>query len=806
MSMPVPNISKLYLHFNQTFTAARMDNPKELPKYIDTLLSLQTALETQAKKTSTLPEKITSLDQLSQDLSAKIEILFTKDVKSAPPAKTPPSGASVSPLVICVGLRNARANCWANALIQFLKDRPDLLQAWNAVADYYAGGHHLDTNYVQVAVNHFHGGRVTEARFTQGVTLFNRITAPFQKLVALDRLIKDGRRNIAIGLRPHLSGAYNAALDQLTRRMSFAEAITTLIQSETAAEQQRLANLRTSGRALRDAITVINQAIAGAQLTGQPAAPIDASITQQVRLAYHTLFGTVNPITGVTTFSRYPGAHEDAHEALQVLMGRYEEISRIQGHAPANYSVLETSRIYQPTTAAPTPINPNYPRDALENGTTSRTSNREYQMILQPTATHDQPVETLLANFLRSPAAPGTEPSYYQAPNNPFFQQSYHLVEERRRFTGPIPQTLTMVIKRFGMTVAGQPYKIHTRVMANRYITMPANAVEANDHDRAYELHSFIAHSGGAGGGHYMTYKKLPDGSWARHNDATVTLLRDADVDMVLHGDTPYMLDYRLVPQSQQQATLELAAQLRARKPIRPVAPPQPVSPLVKELATHQQIIDQLVKLQQLLHKPDSTNKDIMEVFQSLHTLSPICLPLFSKITAWHNGKINESDGVQLLYSNSKQLALIKRGWIRNSSEDIVGQMIRYEREKLVIRKTGLEYSTLATAASKPGASKEQQEALKKKELEYNQLLYKYYLENLRTFQALLRDKNVGDGPLKLLLQGQLDIPQDWVDRLYAAIEKATGKPKGKAQFEANPRLLCAPSPDLLEQFISSLK
>ncbi len=784
MSNPINQIvSKEYAQFNQIFEAARRESrPAEFQKYVNSLLSLQQDIESAAKKASELPGKIT-FAELSSALSAKITTLFD-DIKGAPIPPTPPKPLRPC-LTQCVGFGNKSANCWANALLQVLLHSPERTDVLRTVGKYYAESGNLDMARLDKVVRHFHGGPISDKRFTDGEILFKAITSSYQKLQALDQLIEEGegddRVALASRLLKHLPDIYPERVAKLQGEIgNLKGAIKALLSSEKDAESRRQINLKASGEAFLAAEQHYRNTVAMAMQSGQIPAGIPTNVSQNVRLAFHHLFGTYNDITHQHVFSPLPGAHEDADEARQRLTGRYEEILKAQNKAlPATHSLLESRRIYAPH-GEPRALNPTKIYSALENRNTTRERSNDYQIFLQPPIENDHPVEDLLAGYFRSPPVAGSDNPVFLSADG-LHEQSYRILEEQRSFVGEAPRLLTLVIKRFGMRIDGSTYKIQTRVMANRVITLPADGVETEGpaRPRAYELESFFVHRGTISFGHYVAYRKI-EGTWVEFDDSRVRTLTEAQVDDILHGATPYALDYRLVPPERQDTMLLLSQTLRT--PRAPQSEPAPGA------SPHQKVIDHLTKLQALLNG-SAKDKEIVEAIDFINTLSPICYKQLCILIGIVEGK-EATYGEKVLHTQPRILSSINESWIRVSSGGIMAQLIQNEKEKMAIRKCMDELNSIKEIYSKLKLQKDA-DSLAKKQNELEQLIKRYRMENLGAFHTLLKNDFITNDQINAIFK-DLDISDTLKKRIYERIEELTESPKGtgEKQFLADPRIL----------------
>ncbi len=300
------------------------------------------------------------------------------------------------------------------------------------------------------------------------------------------------------------------------------------------------------GKALQNALVSYEWALSKKQ-------PVDQNVSQNVRLAFAYLFGEL-------MFSTSCHNPEDAGEALQMLMGRYEQILREknkENHGFSSlYCPLETKRCYQPMgeqrAADPykdySKIQPDHSASAFCN---------DYQILIDLQGKEHLSFEALLSGYFINSSVEDCEKSTYLIDNG--FVQDFKLVEERRQFKA-VPNEFFLTLKRFKQENNGTRHKICSGVNINRVIALPEIATDQNK-PITYELDSFILHSGGFGGGHYICFKKV-DGRWIEANDSRVSFRENWEIDQILHNShnssyTSYLHHYTIVPEVAQAAAIE---------------------------------------------------------------------------------------------------------------------------------------------------------------------------------------------------------------------------------------------------------
>lgn len=304
------------------------------------------------------------------------------------------------------------------------------------------------------------------------------------------------------------------------------------------------------GKALQDALKAYHLALSNKQ-------PVSEHVSQNVRLAFAHFFGEF-------MFSTSCDNPEDAGEALQMLMGRYEEILREKNHRnPAFsslYCPLETKRCYQPTGeqrgADPYKISKDdYSKMGPDHS--SSVFCKDYQILIDLQGKGHLSFEALLSGYFINSCVGDCDKSTYLMDNG--FVQDFKLVEELRQFKGT-PNEFFLVLKRFSQDLDGTRNKISTGVKINRMIALPEIATDQNKLI-AYELDSFIVHSGKFGGGHYICFKKI-DNRWIKANDSRVSFKKNEKIDQILHNAnnsdyTSYLHHYSVVPPTAQAAAIE---------------------------------------------------------------------------------------------------------------------------------------------------------------------------------------------------------------------------------------------------------
>ena len=451
---------------------------------------------------------------------------------------------------------------------------------------------------------------------------------------------------------------------------------------ETVANHYAQDNLNPENQLHGQALLNVLAAYEGA-LTLKQSLP--ASVSQSVRLAFNHFFGQVNPFTSHEIFSKNPSCDEDASEAMQILMGRYEQITRQgNGPLPRPYSSLQTKRHYRPIGTSQPADPEKLRRDDYSRLTVDHVSSvvhDDYQIILDLQNKGHLSFSTLLSEYFRNTHLQGNDTGTYLLPDGQI--QQFELIGEGRQFVH-IPDELLLTVKRFGATLDGRVYKIAMPLAIHQTLILPAAATSANV-PVAYELDAFNVHSGGYGSGHYIAYRKICN-QWIEVNDDTVRVVNNQEIDEILFGQkgasfTSYMHHYTCIPESQQQEVI--AAPIHTSTAISTVSVSDIEKASLKKL-TCQRAIEQLERLNLLLQTNAS---DLSSALQDLEKIAPkVALTLRHAI--WLNGKTPDIHdyGAKVLNQNPSQLQEIKLPWlIAPIGANLIEQLLIVQRKKLEI-------------------------------------------------------------------------------------------------------------------------
>lgn len=421
---------------------------------------------------------------------------------------------------------------------------------------------------------------------------------------------------------------------------------------------------------------------------------VPASVTQDVRLAFNYFFGHRNPQTFHEIFSKSSSRHEDAWEAMQVLMGRYEQILRDKHQLDPiqpPYSHLLTKRHYRPMgTAYPADpekvLRDDYSR--LNSDNVSSVVNKDYQIILDLQNKGHLPFSALLYEYFCNTHSQGHDTGTYLLPDGQI--QKFELIGEGRQFVQS-PQELLLTIKRFGASMEGNGFKIATPLAVNQTLVLPPEATSENT-PIAYELDAFNVHSGGFGGGHYIAYRKI-NGQWIEANDSFVRFVSNQEVDQILSGQkgptfTSYMHHYSRVPQSRQQEMIKTAS----------FAPLQTSSSEVDKLSKEKTDCEKIIGLLETLNT--NPNEDSLKALRQAapQVLTTLCHAV------WVNDKTPDiyDYGTVTLNAHPEKLKEIQLPWlISPTGANLVEQMLIIHRKKLEIATEKLTEAKLLTFLEK---------------------------------------------------------------------------------------------------------
>src|SRR5581483_10843210 len=281
---------------------------------------------------------------------------------------------------------------------------------------------------------------------------------------------------------------------------------------------------------------------------------LGSQVSQDVRMAFHGLFGHTDLGTQREIFSSSCHAQEDAYEALQLLMSEYQKVTKTPTRRL--YCPLETTRRYAPygvqknadIDRIPSPDGTCQSRlgaySQLDSDNATRQCCLDYQIFLDMQSMSNLSFSEMFNRFFNNRHVNDYENAEYLLPDRKV--QKFKLAAEERKFL-EIPQELSLTLKRFGSDMYGNSFKITTPVAVEKVLCLPASATPENK-PIPYELTAFIVHSGGISGGHYICYKKV-EGRWIEANDSRVRFVTEHEIDEILQGKkgeyfTSYMHHY----------------------------------------------------------------------------------------------------------------------------------------------------------------------------------------------------------------------------------------------------------------------
>lgn len=377
---------------------------------------------------------------------------------------------------------------------------------------------------------------------------------------------------------------------------------------------------------------------------------IPSEVSQNVRLAFHHFFGKKNALTQHEIFSPYPHAQEDANEALQCLMGRYEEILRNR-QKPLSYTSMCTRRLYQPHSQAENPqVGKDY--SVLSADHCSKIENLDYQILIDLQNKGHLLFSSLLKKYFQDDQVQNSDLATYLRADGKV--QQFKLIGESREFSQP-PKELFLTLKLFATLPNASLVKISTPIQVERTLTLPPTAT-AQYTPITYTLDHFIVHSGSYGGGHYIAYKKI-DNQWIECNDSVIRFLSEHEIDQILCRDKKGDFSSYLHHYVRQQLPLSISC--------------LSIEQLEKEIEMSQQSI---TLLEQSLF-PD--------------VLKNLSLPLLQKLryAIWLNDKTPQDYdyGTKMLEAEPQKVKEIQLPWIFSSHRNLLEQLLAMQKRKLSI-------------------------------------------------------------------------------------------------------------------------
>ena len=384
---------------------------------------------------------------------------------------------------------------------------------------------------------------------------------------------------------------------------------------------------------------------------------VPSDVSQNVRLAFHGLFGSVNAISGRETFSASPHAPEDACEALGKLITKYLDIGQ-NNPLSSLFCSLNIIRRYAPN-GEEMPLQ-REDREHVPFNLISNKPSQDYQILVDMQNNGHLSFPDLLSHVFDDTTG-GDEDVFYKLPNGN--EKAFKVVGKGCQFVN-VPDEFILTLERFGRDNYGNGFKIHTSTQINRVIVLPAIATSENK-AIGYELDSFICHSGEFGGGHYICYKKIED-RWIEVNDGSVRFVDPAEIDAILHGSTNYVHHYARSGWSAN--TVPLAAELLAEVL---------VNECDEQLVNAQLAIKALEALPSAIQNDSDCLKNVPD--SVLGTL---------RHAIWLNDKTPEGAdyGTNALKENPKKLFEIKSPWlIGKTGTTLLDQMLTIQKKKLEI-------------------------------------------------------------------------------------------------------------------------
>ncbi len=418
------------------------------------------------------------------------------------------------------------------------------------------------------------------------------------------------------------------------------------------------------GQALEAALDTYDIALAGE-------VPVSASVTQKVRLAFNHFFGSI---------AKDHLRQEDAQEALQLLMGRYEMLLKSKGQfspPPSPYFVLNTTKQLQPV-GDPFAADP--------------TKLKEYSKLADVTST---PTDYQIFIDLKNRTAPlaqffknttGFDLATYLRTDGQL--QMFQPTSETHQFI-TTPDEFMLALKRF--TREGKVSDSVPEI--KRTITLPNDAIQDGT-IATYKLDAFIVHEGATtNSGHYICYKEI-DGKWIEADDGRVRFVEEVEIDGILLGQkkhaTSYLHHYKKFSVAPKQPTST------------PPPSPQPkIEPPVQNFDSNNmpkeaQALQWLEKCASLFQQQTVNIDGIKQALTEIEKTSADAIEGF-RFAIWLNDKTpNTADyGTTTLAAQPKKLVEIKTPWLCAGEQNLLGQMIAIQKVKGCIAEQKLFLSKL---------------------------------------------------------------------------------------------------------------
>ena len=418
-----------------------------------------------------------------------------------------------------------------------------------------------------------------------------------------------------------------------------------------------------------------------ALLTGTP---LPTTVSQSIRLAMHHFSPIISPSSSQT---------EDAYELMQLLMGKYQEIAFEQRltFIPSLYTPIETKRVYEPEglprAADPLKLertrqNP-FHRDAystLAPDNSSSVQNPECQIFLDLQNQGHLSFNELVKTYFRAENQGGNPGVYLRSDDQ---LQDYKLKSENRQFQAN-PQELILSVKRFGFrqeTLTG--YKIISPLAIPRSFSLPQEATVSGTQP-TYDLDSFIVHSGGYGGGHYVAYRKIQD-TWIEFNDSGIKRLSNLDIDRILGNAigsyyTSYIHHYSLRTQPAQPDALSAHSGIASTSPVLSPSIESLLSVTRSQADTCDQTLNNLNELNRLIKDPSSAKDSI----DNCIALLPKHIVNTLDYLIWIDGNMPDAPnfGTSIRTNNPRYLAEIRNPWLSSAGSNLIEQLIALEAAK----------------------------------------------------------------------------------------------------------------------------
>ena len=346
---------------------------------------------------------------------------------------------------------------------------------------------------------------------------------------------------------------------------------------------------------------------------------------------------------------------EDAPEGLMILAGQLEP-ENIEDNPL--FSKMRTTRVYDTTRITATLHGtPPADRELTLDGRSMRTTPEISFQLPMPFARSIQH-EQILQSAWRVPGSMG-ENGRYHGVELPLREVRVDLEEA--------PEHFTCAYQRFKFTEQGRRIKNDSVIdIPFSYVLDPQFIIGDDAPYTLYMLQSFVVHSGGVNGGHYVSYTRKNDGTWWQENDSRVTPVSlEQAKNASKHAYLASFQKARELPPEEGRAHMERRVRLRE-----PLAP----APVCRNLSPIAEIDAKIAALEAFNTELNTDGADHIAAFNAL-------TPELQAFYAYHKW-LDDScpDGADYgrasILANPRCLSAITRPWMHFSGGSIIEQHI----------------------------------------------------------------------------------------------------------------------------------